>query len=90
MPKAVLFLGVPFVTDEQKMIDWIESPEVPKNHEKFEKSFPGFIAVCRKAIKEVANPIGRLQYLKGIVQAFPRKDRPEGQPSVPFHYYIFD
>lgn len=94
MPKAVLFLGVPFVTDEQKMIEWIDSPDLPKNHERFEKAFPGFIAICRKAIKQVEGAkyraIGRLQYLKGIVQAFPSKDRPEDKPSDPFHYYILD
>lgn len=89
--KAIRFLGVPFVTDNEKMIAWIEGNQ-DKSFIEFEKQFPGFIACCRKAINELQRDrveVHRLQYIKGKLEAHPPRNIIH-PPSESFIYFVED
>ena len=86
--KVFRFLGVPFVTDEPRLIDWIDGPNLPKNHDQFERAFPGFIVCCHRAIREIEKDrlrVGRLEYLNGKIVAYPE----QGFNHPPSEAFIF-
>jgi len=71
-----MFLGRPFVTDDVRIKEWLEKEKL-QTHDTFEKVFPGFIACCRKACRELEKdnvPVARLEYIKGKISAHPPKE----------------
>lgn len=84
-----MFLGKPFVTDDARIKNWLEQ-EKNQNHDTFEKAFPGFIACCRKAIKELEGDkvqVARLEYIRGKITALPSRDS-NHDPSEAFIYLL--
>lgn len=71
-----LFLGKPFVTDDARIKEWLEKEKL-QSHDTFEKAFPGFIACCHKAIRELEKdrvPVARIEYIKGKITAYTQKE----------------
>jgi hypothetical protein len=71
-----MLLGKPFVTDDLRFKKWLEEEKI-QTPDTFEKAFPGFLACCRKVIKELEQdkvPVARLEYIKGKITAHASKE----------------
>ena len=82
-----MFMGRPFVTDDVRIKKWLETEKL-QTFDTFERTFPGFIACCRKAIKELERDnvqVARLEYIKGKISAHP----PKGDTHPPSETFIF-
>jgi hypothetical protein len=82
-------LGFPFETDHEGIVAYLSNGQQHRV-EDMQKLFPGFLQVCIKAVKEIESKrvrVGRLEYKKGKVTAYPDKQF-DVPPSEAFIYLL--
>ena len=83
-------LGVPFETDHKDIRSFLSNGS--EHHaEDMQRLFPGFLQCCVRAMKELGSrrvKVGRLEYTKGKITAYPSAEFPNEQPTEAFIYLL--